>query len=348
MIQNLAQELESRLAEKSPAAQQPPVPGDDDPREEEIAAPEDDPRESETAADAAEPEEVGDDTPEQDEADAAQQTYTPQSLADAIGWEASELYETLQVPFADGESMSLGQLKDARDEALRMRQEVEQQKAQIEQERAQLQQSMIQGPSQVSAEVQQAQDRLSEIKARYSSVDWEGLEQSDPGRAANERQKFAMQYSHAEAGLQQAQGQQQQQQQQAWRQIVTEQDYRLAQLVPQWQKAEVYQDERAKVGQFLVDRMGFQPQEVQAIYHGPARATAYYAWKYFEGQRDVEQAKEKVRKAPKKVLKPGRGKMPDKGAAQVKNLVEKARKTHNKRDRVAAAKAILGQRLPRK
>ena len=340
MVQNLAEQIEKAMSEKAPTDQSEPTQGDADILEELDTAPEGGPSERETD----EPEAVEGESPQED----VPESYTPQKLAEAIGWEAADLYNLLQIPYDDGESLTLGQLKDSRSKILEERQAIEQAKAQLQAEQARIQQQLAATSQPVSPEMQQAQEAMADVRARYNAIPWEQWEEQDAGKAANARQKLAMEWSQAKGQYEQAAQAFQGQQQQVMSQMVYEHDRKLVSLVPQWSDMATYQKEQPEVARFMVERMGFAPEELQTVYHGPARATAYYAWKYFQTREAQEQAKQKMRSAPKKVLRPGQGKQPERVDAQVNELVKQARKTHTRRDKTAAAKAVLARGLSRR
>lgn len=90
------------------------------------------------AVDHAEPESVEsleDDTEEGQEEVVDSQPITVKALAEKLGVEASDLYDELEIPIAEGERVTLGQLKDwgkQYGEPVKLKQQVEDQKADYE------------------------------------------------------------------------------------------------------------------------------------------------------------------------------------------------------------------------
>lgn len=273
--------------------------------------------------------------------------YTVSKLAEAIGWEAADLYTDLVVPFGNGESMTLGQMKDERDQLLSQQAEVGQMREQMQQQYQQFQVQMrqwMQGQQRVSQEVQQAQDEVSAIKAQYASYDWEGLERDNEGRAANLKQKFAQALSQAQGQLQGAVQRQQQAMQQYHQQMMVAEHQKAVGLVEEWKDPAVMQAEIPQMQQYAMSK-GFSPQELQSIHSGAAKAILRDAWLWSKHKQEVAAATNKVRNAPKPVMRPGAGGaqvMRSKAQQQnVEKLSNQAKKTGRMQDKLAAARAIV-------
>lgn len=350
MDQNLSEALHEKLdALGAPPRENPPPQVSDEP-EGEIAEPDEgSPLEAEDVTpepDLAEGqgEAEGEETAEQSEAEKAEgQRFKVAELAKAIGWEAKDLYDDLIVPLGNGEELTLGELKNRREEAAQAVQAVEQAWAQVQQAQQQVQQhqqQLLSGQQALSQEVIDAQGTIRAIEAQYSTVDWDKLEENDPGRAANERQKFATKYAEAKSKLQDVQQQQDQQRGQAMQQLRVQHDQALLQMVPEWRDPNVAQQESAAISQYLVG-IGFQPQELQTIFDARARAVARDAWLWRQHQAGVEQGKQKLRQAPKQVMRPGRpGSRKTAQVKQVQALEQRALRSGSQNDKLAAARAI--------
>ena len=264
--------------------------------------------------------------------------YKAAELAEAIGWEPAELYNRLDVPIGNGETLSLGEIKDRFDGLAAQQAEVQQARTQLEQQ----QQQLLQAQTGVSEEVQEAQGQIKSIEAQYSQVDWDALGKSDPGKAALLKQQFATAYAQAERGAQEAQTKFQQQQQQIAQQQLVEHDRRLMELVPEWKEHKTFTAELPQIQQYLVER-GFAPQEIAGIYHAGARAVARDAWLWNQHKGQVKQAQKKMRQAPKPVMRPGQG-APAKQQRQdrrANDLEARAIRTGRNSDKLDALRAIV-------
>jgi len=270
--------------------------------------------------------------------------HTVAEFAKAAGWEPEDLY-ALKVRLDTGEEIPLGQMKDALQQAARERAEVAAAKEQIAQRFQQLQQQelqMVQGRQQLSDEVVAAQERIAQAQARYNSVEWEELAQSDPGRAALMQQQIAAEYAGAKRDLEQAYGKQQALQQQVIMRTVAENNERFLQAVPEWRNPEVAQRESAKLDGFLIEKLGFTPQELSTIYDARSRVVALMALRWFEHATSVKNTATTVRKAPKPVVTPGGQRPAPTQVRKLNSLMQKAKATRTREDQVAAVNALLG------
>jgi hypothetical protein len=193
---------------------------------------------------------------------------TVAEFAKAAGWSPEDLY-SLKVRLDTGEEIPLGQMKDALQQASRERAEISAAKEQIAQYQQHLRQQemqMVQGRQQLSKEVEEAQGRVAEAQARYNSVEWEQLAQSDPGRAALLQQQIAADYAGAKRDLEQAFSKQQAIQQQVVARTVQENNEKFLAAVPEWRDPAVAQRESAALDGFLIEKLGFAPEELSTIY----------------------------------------------------------------------------------
>jgi hypothetical protein len=271
---------------------------------------------------------------------------TVAEFAKAAGWEPEDLY-ALKVRLDTGEEIPLGQMKDALQQAARERAEVAAAKEQIAQRFQQLQQQELQAVQwrqQLSDEVVAAQERVAQAQARYNSVEWEELAQSDPGRAALMQQQIAAEYAGAKRDLEQAFGKQQAMQQQVIMRTVQENNERFLQAVPEWRNPEVAQRESAKLDGFLIEKLGFSPQELSTIYDARSRVVALMALRWFEHATAVKNTATTVRKAPKPVVTPSGQRPAPTQVRKLNSLMQKAKTTRNRDDQVAAVNALLNPR----
>jgi hypothetical protein len=288
--------------------------------------------------------EAGDEgKPEEQEDRAGGEIHTVAEFAKAAGWDPEDLY-ALKVRLDTGEEIPLGQMKDALQRASRERAEVAAAKEQIAQRYQQLQQhelQAVQGRQQLSDEVVAAQERVLQAQARYNSVEWEELSQSDPGRAALMQQQIAAEYAGAKKDLEQAFGKQQAIQQQVIMRTVQENNERFLQAVPEWRNPEVAQRESAKLDGFLIEKLGFSPQELSTIYDARSRVVALMALRWFEHATAVKNTATTVRKAPKPVVTPSGQRPAPTQVRKLNSLMHKAKTTRNRDDQVAAVSALL-------
>jgi len=276
-------------------------------------------------------------------------SYKVAELAQAIGWKPEDLYRDLQVPFADGTVLSLQQLKDEREQVLGRQAEIEKARAEIAEQASQVMQARQQLSQQSMSDAYlEAVGAVKAIEAQYAQIDWDQMDEQDPGRAANLRQRFATSYAAAKHRAEQVRSEEdekrQQEQQQWFQQTLVQEDQRLMQLVPEWRDMETVKKEVPQINEYLFS-MGYTPDELQHIVDGRARAIARDAWKWRQHQAQIGEVKKAVkRKAPKPVLRPGRGRTATQTSERrVQALEQRAMATQNQRDKLAAAREIFNQ-----
>jgi hypothetical protein len=289
--------------------------------------------------------EAGDEgKPEAEAEQPAREINTVAEFAKAAGWEPEDLY-ALKVRLDNGEEIPLGQMKDALQAASRERAEVAAAKERIAQHYQHLREQemqMVQGRQQLTQEMVEAQERVAQAQARYNSVEWEELAQSDPGRAAFLQQQIAAEYAAAKRDLEQAGAKQQAMQQQVIARTVHENNERFLAAVPEWRNPEVAQRESAKLDGFLIEKLGFTPQELSTIYDARSRVVALMALRWYEHANAVKQTANTVRKAPKPVVSPSGKRPAPTQVRKLNSLMQKAKATRTREDQVAAVNALLG------
>ena len=264
-------------------------------------------------------------------------------LAEAIGWTPADLYNDLIVPFGNGKSATLGELKNQFDTIEAQRAEIEGARRQIAQEVVSLrqqQQALLSGMSEATQELDDARGEMRAIEAQYANVDWERLDAQDPGRAANIRQKFAAAYAQAQGKVQQAEQGQAQRLEQARGTMIQAEDERTLALIPEWRDPQVARSELTEITRYLVEEVGFSPTELGTIYKAEARVVARDAWRYRQMMAKTKQTTDTLRKAPKRVLRPGKGQTANL-ESQARTLEKRALATQNPRDKLEAARAML-------
>ena len=331
MSDSLLEKLEERLAAKAESAPPP----QDDPETTPVAPlPQDGVSEGEegvTDGEAAQGE------PEQVE--------TLLDFARAAGWEPEELY-ALKFKLDNGEELALGEVKDKLQTYARQEAGIQEQTQRLNEYQAELQARAEQYFSQrqtESAEVQAARENMSLVESRYQSVDWDKLAQADPGRAAFLQQQLAVDYAGAKQAHAQAQAKERQAQAQLYEQTRAQHAQALLQMVPEWRDQAKVQEEYPALQRYLAQQ-GFRGDEIESVYDARAITIARKAMLYDQGQIKMKETQEKVKDAPKPVVRPGGGVL--RGAAEQAHttaLVKKARESGNRNDKTAAAAAVLAK-----
>lgn len=334
MTETIREQLEKRLAEKADDTEELPVEGDEETRESLDAEPDDNPRESESG-----------ESPEPSEPE-PQERYTPETMAAAIGWETADLYNALEIPVDDGESLTLGELKDRRHEIEEVKAQIGQERAKLNEERQALEQHRAQilgGQQAISKDMAEAQSAMAAVQGQYESVDWDKLEEKDPGRAANLRQKLSMQYANAQQQFAGAQQRNEHERGQLHQQYIGEQRNRLLSLKPELKDTDV----KARFSEALeyASSYGITKQQLEGLGDAGAVAVLMDGLRWRQHQAEVEKSKDKVRAAPKPILKPGAGGSTKRTQQKADQLVKKAHGSGKRRDKLAAAKAVLRDRL---
>jgi len=264
-------------------------------------------------------------------------TYTPKELAEAIGWDTEDLYNSVMIPMDDGQpAVALGDFKNTHQNLVR---DHELLKTQMTEQTGMLQQAQTgfaQG-QQMSAEMQEAQSYLSSINRMEEGTNWKELEEDDPTEAVLKRQKF----QKARDDVMQQMGQIQNQQKQAHAVMLQQAGIKMVELIPAWK------DDKAKQADQDVMRAhmhtaGFADMEIDSI----ADPRVMFLMKELIDlralQANAKNAIRKVRKAPK-VLAGNRGVRRAKAGERTKAYVAQAKKTGTKGDTLNAVKSIIAQ-----
>ena len=181
------------------------------------------------------------------------------------------------------------------------------------------------------------------IEAQYANVDWDALDENDPGRAANLRQRFATAYAQAQQNVKNKEQEIQQKRQAHYQQMVQQHNQAVVQLVPEWKNPEVVREEAPQIIKYLQD-MGFSEQDLAGVYDARMRAVARDAWQWRTHQAAVKDAKKKVRQAPKKVMRPGKHRPSTQmSEKRLQQLEQKALLSQKPTDKLAAAREIFAQ-----
>ncbi len=262
----------------------------------------------------------------------ASDTYSVASLAEAIGFETKELYETLEVSLDDGQPpMPLGDLKNAHQNLVRDHNNL---KAELET----AQNNNAQSANAPSSEMAQIEAYVRQLNQEENGIDWVDLEVTDPGQAALDRGRFQQKRTQA----QNAYNQLQLQEAQADQENRNEESKKILESIPAWSDPSVRAKDQGEMMEYMKS-IGFNQAEV----NGFADHRVYKMMKEIIDSRrlksDASKAAKRVSKAPKMLN--GSRKAPKINQSQATdNLVKKARSSRNKNDQLAAAKALFSAR----
>ena len=271
---------------------------------------------------------------------------TVAEFAKAAGWEPEDIYN-LSVRLDTGEEIPLGKMKDALQVAQRERAEINAAREGLQQEYVRLREAetqLLMGQNQISQDEQTAMGAVAAAQERFNSVNWEELAQTDPGRAAYLQQQIAVEYAGAKEQLRTIQGQRGQMQQQVMAQLVQENNAKFLAAVPEWNDPAVAQKEGQELDSFLVQKVGFAPQELGSVVDARARVVALMALRWYQHVANVAGTVQKVRQAPKPVVQPGNRQAKPVQVRKTESLVQRAKTTQKRGDQVAAINALLNSR----
>lgn len=173
-----------------------------------------------------------------------------------------------------------------------------------------------------------------QLLQEFQSIDWNSLEQSDPGTAALWRQKF--QEKHAQ--LQGVRHQLDNQRMQAERnrsaetqELLRREAERLPQLIPEWKDPQVASKERAEIREWAL-KAGYEAAEVDSISRAHHVAILRKAMLADRLQATKPAIENKVRTAPK-LVKPGQAQQ-NSQEQNLRNLKQSVQKSGGKKGTV--------------
>jgi hypothetical protein len=273
-----------------------------------------------------------------DDAGGDDSTYTPKELAEAIGWDTEDLYNSVMIPMDDGQpAVSLGDFKNTHQNLVR---DHELLKTQMTDQAGQLQQAQTgfaQG-QQMSSEMMEAQSYLMQVNRMEQETDWKELEEDDPTQAVLKRQQI----QKARDDIGQEMNRIGQQQQQAHNVMLQQAGVKMVELIPTWSDDKVRQTDMDNIRTSVMHKAGFSDAEVDTIVDPRTMMLLKELHELRALKASANKAVKKVRKAPK-VLAGNRGVRRAKAGEQTKTLVKQAHKTGNKGDQMNAVKSILAQ-----
>ena len=275
-----------------------------------------------------EPEEIEGEEAPAEEGEAAPDTMAVKDFAEAVGWEASELYDTLMIPMGDNqEAVSLGDIKDKYQALLKTNSDNEIKIAKQAEQPA---------PVNMSQEMLTAQTAMAQVQQDYQNTDWTAFEAADPGGAALARQKLQERQGLAQQQIQSVQYQAQQSQQQDMQARAGQ----LRELIPEWNDEALRSTEMAAIKVGLIDA-GYSEQ----LASNPQDPIGIKLMRELISLRakvaGANDAVAKVKRAPK-VLRNKGGQFQTSKQGRTAELVSVAKKSPTKGSELAAAKALLG------
>jgi hypothetical protein len=187
---------------------------------------------------------------------------------------------------------------------------------------------------------------LPKMKAQLESSlgdepDWDSLHEDDPIAFVRERQLWddkRRQLESASAEQQRLQQETYVQQQQQLAAIVEDSQQKLLEIIPEWKKPEVANQEKAEIQNYAINELGYTPEEISQVYDYRALLGLRNAWL---NSKTVEATRKKpTQKAPARVARPGTTNRP-KSAAPAK----KAKQTLARTGKVQDAAKVFEQFL---
>jgi len=252
---------------------------------------------------------------------------TLNELADQTEISLEELY-SLNVKMPDGEDpIKLGDLKNKYTEQKRENTKLSEQ---INNTTAQAQQAQ-----QISTEKATVYGQLAELQRQGQLINWKELEDSDPGQAALQKQKYNEAIGTLNSRLHQIDTYEKQVSNNQLQQAASQ----TLQLIPEWSNQETRLNDVREIESSLLNE-GYSHQEISSIRDPRALKLFKELIGLRKQNKDANKLVDKVRKAPKPLRNSSRNSVNKKNNTQT--LVKKARNTGHKNDELAAAKAVLG------
>lgn len=269
-------------------------------------------------------------------------------LAGHLGIEPEQMYGLKIKLNGSGDEISLSDLKDRIQDATNQSNELKQARGrllELENERNTVLAQMGQLRNQTMQLDEEGQSSWSDMKAieyEYQRINWDKLEEVDPGRAALEKQKLLQRHAEAKSKVEQATSRFNEVRQQQMMQAKQYHDTELLKRVPEWADPEKAQQELTAIISWARKDYGITDQELSQAVDWRQRDILRKAFLYDEIQKELGA----LQAEPPKQIKGGITlRSSSKKATEVKNLVDRAKVSGNRRDKVAAAKALLDQQF---
>ena len=220
----------------------------------------------------------------------------------------------------------------------------------LAEQRKQLEQHHLNARNELQAEMQKAGTAFkmaqNQLQGEFNSVDWKGLQESDPTQFMIQRQRFGERQAQInqqiEAATQEAQQYQQRQAQeteQAQQNYLQQEGELLNKAIPTWSDSSVRSAETAKITEYL-SGLGFQPSEISNITDHRFVLLARQAMAAVKDTKASDLAKKKVKKAPRLV----KGNARQDVNAKQKNVAALTKKARNSGSVDDVAQMLLARR----
>ena len=231
-------------------------------------------------------------------------------LAEELGVDESAIYD-LKFNFSNGDSATLGQLKDRWQERVDNSETAERQQQELAeaQRKLDIERNALLEQQQIPNELVEAQAALLKAQADFNAIDWTTLESTNPGEASLHRQKLMEQIQQAswqkqsvENRLQQMQAGLEAQKQQQIQQYQSERQKTLHQLIPDWADDVVMKRDQRDMAELLADKFRM-PEQVAEFISTMAEPTVTAAMRRLY---QLEKAGQHVKESPPlpRVVKP--------------------------------------------
>jgi uncharacterized protein YciW len=171
-----------------------------------------------------------------------------------------------------------------------------------------------------------------QLMQEFQSINWQGLEQQDPGQAALLRQKFQEKQAQLRGvyhNIEQNRGQMLQKQQAAQQEFLQKEAQRLPELIPEWKDPSVANKERSEIREWAI-KSGLNAQDVDSITRADLVMMLRKAMLHDKLQQSKPQIENKVRTAPK-LVKPGQAVPQNSEEQKIRSLRQTISKSGGKR-----------------
>ena len=265
----------------------------------------------------------------------ANASYTVKSFAEAVGWEAEDIYNDLTIPMDNGENIPLGEFKNNYQNLVRDHEATKTQLQQAQQGVESARNGATQ-QQQMSQEMMQVAGALQSLDKLEKDTNWQEIEDLDPTSALLQRGKIDRERAQLHQQGRQIQAKQNQEQE-TFKQEARD---KMLELVPEWKDVAVYNKDYAEI-RSVMQTHGFGYSDIDNIQDPRQLALLKQLVGLVSKQKVASEAANKVRQAPK-TLKGRKPEIVKKNTISDK-LIAQAGKTHSKKDEHAAIKSVLMQ-----
>ncbi len=190
-------------------------------------------------------------------------------LAENLEIDPAQFYN-LVVPMAEGiEPLTLSQLKDHYQNAIRGRSDIDQERTKIQKELTATQKQILDMKGfvdKIPEEIQQVDQQVNQIIAAYNDIDWQKFESEQPAQAVLEKQRFNEAYATALNKKKEVEGKITQAQEFAFNQYLMGQRDKVVKLIPEWQNNKPLYETDLKNMISLMGEYAFTQSEISNIH----------------------------------------------------------------------------------